>query len=89
MDKTICKSQRHTWIFFYPPNGNDEKVGAWATKSLPSLSQTTESDGSRTYKLISVTGNHLHGILHEAGPHRPIGPNKNKLMSQNQNFLEI
>ena len=74
-------------FFSIHSNGNDEKVGAWAAKSLPSLSQTTESDGSRTYKLISVTGNHLHGILHEAGPHRPIGPNKNKLMSQKSEFF--
>ena len=75
--------------FFIHSDGNDEKVGAWAAKSLPSLSQTTESDDSRIYKLISVTRNHFHGILHDAGPHRPIGPNKNKLMSQKSEFLEI
>ena len=63
-------------------DGNNEEVGAWAAKSLPSLSQTPELNGSKTYKLISVTGGHFHGILHSAGSHHSIGTNKKKFKSQ-------
>ena len=42
-------------FFSIRPNGNDEEVGAWAAKSLSSLSKNPELNDSKTYKLI--TGN--------------------------------
>ena len=74
-------------FFSIRADGNDEEVGAWAAKTLPSLLQTPELNGSKTYKLISVTGGHFHGILHDAGFHHPIGPNKKVFKSQTSEFL--
>ena len=74
-------------FFSIRADGNDEEVGAWATKSLPSLSQTPELNDSKTYKLISVTSGHFHGILHDAGSHHPIGSNKKVFKSQTSEFL--
>ena len=74
-------------FFSIRADGNDEEVGAWAAKSLPSLLQTPVSNGSKTYKLISVTDGHFHGILHDAGFHHPIGPNKKVFESQTSEFL--
>ena len=74
-------------FFSIRADGNDEKIGAWAAKSLPSLSQTAELNGSKTYKLTSVTGGHFHGILHDAGSHHPIGPNKKVFKSQTSEFV--
>ena len=68
-------------------DGNDEEVGAWAAKNLPPTSQTPELNDSKTYKLISVTGGHFHGILHDAGFHHPIGPDKKVFRSQTSEFL--
>ena len=68
-------------------DGNDEEVGAWAAKNLPSTLQTPELNDSKTYKLISVTGGHFHGILHDAGFHHPIGPDKKVFRSQTSEFL--
>ena len=73
-------------FFSIRPNGNDEEVGAWAAKSLPSLSKGPELDDSKTYKLISVTGGHFHGILHDAGSHHPIGPNRKLFKPQTSEF---
>ena len=80
---------RSTQIDFFSidADGNDEEVGAWAAKSLPSMLPTTELNGSKTYKLISVTGGHFHGILHDAGFHEPIDSNKKFLKSQTSEFL--
>ena len=74
-------------FFSIRADGNDEEVGAWAAKSLPSLSQTPELNGSKTYKLTSVTDGHFHGILHDAGSHHPIGPNKKVFKSQTSEFV--
>ena len=43
-------------------------------------------NGSKTYKIINVTGGHFHGILHDAGFQHPIGPNKKILSPKRQNF---
>ena len=75
-------------FFSISANGNDEEVGAWAAKSLPSLLQTPELNGSKTYKLISVTGGHFHSILHDGGFHHPIGPNKKVFKPQTSEFLK-
>ena len=74
-------------FFSIRANGNDEEVGAWAAKSLSSLSQNPELNGSKTYKLISVTRGHLHGILHDACPYHPIGSNKKVFESQTSEIL--
>ena len=68
-------------------DGNDEEVGAWAAKSLPSLSQTPELNGSKTYKLISVTGSRFHGILHDAGSYQVTSSNKKVFRLQKSEFL--
>ena len=73
-------------FFFIRAEGNDEEVGAWAAKSLPSLSQTPELNDSKTYKLIGVSSGHLHGILHDAGSHNLVGPNKKKFSLKHQSF---
>ena len=70
-------------------DGNDEEVGAWAAKNLPSTLQTPELNDSKTYKLISVTGGHFHGILYDAGFHHRIGPNKKVFKFQTSDFFEI
>ena len=75
-------------FFSIRADGNDEEVGAWAAKSLPSLSETPELNDSKTYKLISVTGGHFHGILHDARSHHPIGPNKKVFRCQTSEFLK-
>ena len=75
-------------FFSIRADGNDEEVGAWAAKNLPSLSPTPELNGSKTYKLISVTGGHFHGILHDAGFHHPIGLNKKVFESQTSEFFK-
>jgi hypothetical protein len=74
-------------FFFIRADGNDEEVGAWAAKSLSSLSKNPELNDSKTYKLISVTGGHFHGILHDAGSHHPIDPNKKLCKPQTAEFL--
>ena len=76
-------------FFSIRADGNDEEVGAWAAKSLSSLSKNPELNGSKTYKLISVTGGHFHGILYDAGFHHRIGPNKKVFKFQTSDFLEI
>ena len=43
-------------------------------------------NGSKTYKLISVTGGHFHGILYDTGFHHRIGPNKKVFKSQASDF---
>ena len=73
-------------FFSIRADGNDEEVGAWAAKSLPSLSKIPELDDSKIYKLISVTSSHFHGILHDANSHHPIGPNKNLFRPQTSEF---
>ena len=75
-------------FFSIRADGNDEEVGARAAKGLPSLLQTPDLNGSKTYKLISVTGGHFHGILHDAGFHHPVGPNKKVFKSQTLEFLK-
>ena len=74
-------------FFSIRTDGNDEEVGAWAAKSLPSLSNISELDDSKIYKLISVTSSHFHGILHDANSHHPLGPNKNLFRPQTSEFL--
>ena len=74
-------------FFSIRADGNDEEVGAWAAKSLSSLSKNPELNGSKTYKLISVTGGHFHGILHDADSYHPIDPNKKVFKSQTSKFL--
>ena len=74
-------------FFSIRADGNDEGVGAWAAKSLPSLSKIPELDDSKIYKLISVTSSHFHGILHYPGSHHPIGPNKKLFKPQTSEFL--
>ena len=74
-------------FFSVRSDGNDEEVGAWAAKILPSLSKIPELDHSKTYKLISVTSGHFHGILHDAGSHHTIGPNKKLFTPQKSEFL--
>ena len=75
-------------FFSIRADGNDEEVGAWAAKNLAAPSQTPEFSGSKTYKLISVTGSHYHGIVHDAGPHKPIGKNKKVFRPQNMELLK-
>ena len=74
-------------FFSIRADGNDEEVGAWAAKSLSSLSKNPELNDSKTYKLISVTGGHFHGILHDAGSHHPIGLNKKLSKTQTSEFF--
>jgi len=74
-------------FFSIRADGNDEDVGAWAAKSVPSLSKVPELDDSKIYKLISVTSGHFHGILHDAGSHHPIGSNKKLFKPQTSEFL--
>ena len=74
-------------FFSIRSDGNDEEVGAWAAKSLTSLSNIPELDDSKIYKLISVTSGHFHGILHDAGSHHPIGLNKKLFKPQTSEFL--
>ena len=84
----FARAKEYTIRFFsIRADGNDEEVGAWAAKSLTSLSNIPELDGSKIYKLISVTGGHFHGILHDAGSHHPIGPNKKLFKPQTSEFL--
>ena len=75
-------------FFSIRADGNDEEIGAWAAKSLLSLSQTPDFNGSRTYKLISVSGGYYHGIVHDNGSHQPISPNKKVFRLQNSEFLK-
>ena len=74
-------------FFSIRADGNDEEIGAWAAKNLPSLSKTPGLDNSKTYKLISVTGGHLHGVLHDADSHHPFDPNKKVFKSQTSEFF--
>ena len=75
-------------FFSIRADGNDEEIGAWAAKSLLSLSQTPDFNVSRTYKLISVSGGYYHGIVHDNGSHQPISPNKKFFRPQNPEFLK-
>ena len=75
-------------FFSIRADGNDEDVGAWAAKSVPSLSKVPELDDSKIYKLISVTSGHFHGILHDAGSHHPIGANKKLFKTSNIRIFE-
>ena len=49
-------------------NGNDEAVGAWAAQSLFPTAHQPDFNSSRTYKLISVTGNQKHGVICQGSP---------------------
>ena len=89
MGQKMCKSpEACNLLFFIRADGNDEEVEAWAAKNLPPLLQTPELNGSKTYKLISVTGGHFHGILYNAGFHHRIGPNKKVFKSQTSDFFK-
>lgn len=76
----------HLNFFSIRADGNEEEIGSWAARSLPSLEQPPVSNGSQTYKLISVTGGDYHGILHDAGFHPAVSPNQNIFCKKNLEF---
>ena len=74
--------------FSISANGNDEAIGAWAAKNLFSMVQKPDFNGSKTYKLIGVTGGQYHGILHEHSPLQTSAANEKDFRPQNSEFLK-
>ena len=63
--KNVQEHVRIQIVFSIRAGGNNEGVGAWAAKSLPSLLQTPELNVPKKCKLISVTDSYFHGILYD------------------------